>query len=193
MFLSVQSRFEVIDFRKVDGLRQLLNEASDDEDEMESRSSRSLTGEEGSPGPQLFYDPNQKVDLLSMHPSTAHMSVMGNIFFSRVDPVFKLLHRPSTQAFIYAATRDKRAITKGQEALLFAIYFAAVTALTDQECLQNFGENKNALVQRHRKGIETALPNANFLDTSDITVLQALVIYLVCIFTTICRWRSNIS
>lgn len=160
-------------------MRQLLNEASSDEDESESKSSRILTGEQGSPGPQLFYDPNQRLDLLTLHPPTAQMIAMGNIFFSRFDPVFKVLHRPSTLAFLYSATRDKKCITRGQEALLFAIYFAAITTVSDQDCINHFGQNKSILVQRYRSGIEAALPNANYLDTDDITVLQALVIYLV--------------
>ncbi|KAI4154828.1 MAG: hypothetical protein LQ340_001409 [Diploschistes diacapsis] len=168
---------------EVDGLRQLLNEASSDEDESESKSSRILTGEQGSPGPQLFYDPNQRLDLLTLHPPTAQMIAMGNIFFSRFDPVFKVLHRPSTLAFLYSATRDKKCITRGQEALLFAIYFAAITTVSDQDCINHFGQNKSILVQRYRSGIEAALPNANYLDTDDITVLQALVIYLAMLFT----------
>ena len=160
-------------------MRQLLNEASDDEEEYESRSSRSLTGEDSSPGPQLFYDPAQKVDLLPLHPLTAHMTILGNLYFTRVDPVFKILHRPTTLSFLYAATRDKRSLTRGQEALLFAIYFASITTLTDQESLQSFGQKKEVLVKQYRSGIEAALTNANFLETSDFTVLQAFVIYLV--------------
>lgn len=107
------------------------------------------------------------------------MTALANLFFSRFDPVFKVLHRPYTFSLLYAATRDKKSITRGQEALLFAIYFAAVTSLTDQEALANFGQNKQSMILRYRKGIEAALPNANFLETQDITVLQAFIIYLV--------------
>ena len=107
------------------------------------------------------------------------MTALGNLYFTRVDPLFKVLHRPSTLSFIYAATRDKKSITRGQEALLFAIYFASITSLSDSECLQNLGQPKTSLVKQYRGGIETALANANFLDTNEIVVLQALLIYLV--------------
>ena len=178
---------------QVDGLRQLLNEASDDEEEMESRSSRSLTGEENSPGPQMFYEPNQKVDLLSLHPTPAHMMALANFYFTRFDPVFKLLHRPSTLSFIYAMARDSSSMTRAQEALLFAIYFAAVTSVTEQECIKDFGEEKTTLVKRYRKGVETAFPNANFLETTDMTVLQALVIYLVSLRSIPCDRHTDFT
>ena len=107
------------------------------------------------------------------------MVILGNMYFTRVDPLFKLLHRPTTLSLIYTATQNKKNITKGQEALLFAIYFAAVTSLTDDECSRSLAYRKQDLVAKTKTGIEKALSNANFLDTTDMTVLQAFLIYLV--------------
>lgn len=67
------------------------------------------------------------------------------------------------------------------QALMFAIYFAAVTSLTPEECIVQFGEHKQELLARYRYGTEQALVQAQLLNSSEMVTLQALVIYLVCL------------
>lgn len=68
------------------------------------------------------------------------------------------------------------------QALMFAIYFAAITSLTHEECTLQIGEHKEELLARYRYGTEQALVQAQLLNSSEMVTLQALVIYLVCIY-----------
>ena len=68
------------------------------------------------------------------------------------------------------------------EALLFAMYYAAITSLSQEECLQKFHDGKSSLLARYRSGTESALSNANLLSTKEIGTLQALVVFLVSLF-----------
>lgn len=65
------------------------------------------------------------------------------------------------------------------QALMFAIYFAAITSLTPDECMIQFGEQKDDLLKRYRFGTEQALAHAELLNSMEMVTLQALVIYLV--------------
>lgn len=68
---------------------------------------------------------------------------------------------------------------KSKEALLFAMYYAAVSAMTPAQCRSHLQEDKEMLLDRYRTATEIALANANILLSSDLITLQALVIFLV--------------
>ena len=65
------------------------------------------------------------------------------------------------------------------QALLFAIYYFAITSLTTEQCVQMFQSEKVALLSRYRRGVEIALGKADFLNSTDLVTLQALVTFLV--------------
>lgn len=65
------------------------------------------------------------------------------------------------------------------QALMFAMYFAAITSLTAEECMVIFREQKQQLLARYRFGTEQALVQADILNSMEMVTLQALVIYLV--------------
>jgi hypothetical protein len=64
---------------------------------------------------------------------------------------------------------------------MFSIYFAAVTSMTDEECLEHSKEAKQYLILKYRNKVELALAlaQAGFMNSTEVTTLQALVIYLV--------------
>ena len=68
---------------------------------------------------------------------------------------------------------------KGEDALTFAILFAAVTSLTPSECNMSLGEEKSTMVENFRTRTEQALANADFLNSVELVTLQALAIFLV--------------
>lgn len=68
---------------------------------------------------------------------------------------------------------------KSMEALLFAMYYAAVTSMTREDCTNHLQEDREILLDRYRSGTEIAFRNANILVSSDLITLQALVIFLV--------------
>lgn len=65
-------------------------------------------------------------------------------------------------------------------ALLFGVYSNAVVSMTDDACLEILEEDRWTLVSRYTAGAQYALHKSGFLQSSDLTVLQALVLYLVC-------------
>ena len=160
-----------------------MNQESEDDEEVDSNtpSSQGLASEGYSPDPQLIFGRGSyNVDLGSFHPSGAHVTALVNTFLSRVDPIFKLVHRPSLLALVQSTILGQKDISNtGHEALLLAIYFTTVTILSDEECLAMFRQNRQSLVMQYKTGIEAALVNADLLNTSDLTILQAFCLYLV--------------
>lgn len=86
---------------------------------------------------------------------------------------------PTVQQRILDATSDLSSVPRELEALMFAIYSAALTTLSDEEVAKTFGKTKTMFLARCRQGAQQALINAGLLKTSDMVVLQAFVIFLV--------------
>jgi hypothetical protein len=114
-----------------------------------------------------------------LHPNTDHIMKLWQIFLTNVNPLMKLIHAPTLQRSIEDAITDIDHIPRGLEALMFAIYCAAILSMKDGECQATFNEPRATLQSRYRLGVRRALTRARFLATSDIVILQALVIYLV--------------
>ena len=65
------------------------------------------------------------------------------------------------------------------EALMFAIYAAAVSSLDNDECVSTMGESRSVLLTRYSTATQQALIRAQYLKTSDLVVLQAYTLFLV--------------
>jgi hypothetical protein len=101
------------------------------------------------------------------------------VYQENVDPVLKVVHVPSMGRFIKQVTNNLDALTPSQEALMFSIYYAAITSLDEEEVRLKFGADKSFLVQKHRFAIEQALAKAEFLTNPNFTLVQAFIIFLV--------------
>lgn len=122
-------------------------------------------------------------DLRLLHPSPTHISQLCALFIENVDPVFKVLHIPSLRSMVSDAISNVDSIPSGTyvEALLFAMYYAAITSLTRAECLGLFNDGKESLLAKYRAGMERALSNADFLCACDLGTLQSLAIFLIAV------------
>jgi hypothetical protein len=122
------------------------------------------------------------------YPTQSQVFTFCEVFLANVDPVLKILHAPSLRRYVLEGSERLDCSTgpKGLDALKFAIYYAAITSLTAGECSQQIGEDKAVLLRRYRTGIEVALVKADFVNTEEMSTLQALVIFLIC-------FRSNDS
>ncbi|KAJ5769125.1 hypothetical protein N7520_003684 [Penicillium odoratum] len=76
--------------------------------------------------------------------------------------------------------RDLNRMSISISALMFAICYAAVVTMSAEECLGEFDESKDKVLQRYRNGVQTYLTKADFRQSSDLIVLQAFMIYLIC-------------
>lgn len=64
---------------------------------------------------------------------------------------------------------------------MFAVYALAVTSMKSSECVEVFGETSSVLLNRYRSGAAQALIAAELHSTKDLEVLQAFVLFLVCL------------
>lgn len=103
------------------------------------------------------------------------------VYLAQVDPIIKILHRPSIERWLihgeqYLHYTGRHAST---EALSAAICYAAVSSLTEQQSQAMLQTDKAQLVDSLCKACEATLYRAGLTSTRDITVLQAFVLYLV--------------
>ncbi|KAL1963069.1 hypothetical protein VTN77DRAFT_8715 [Rasamsonia byssochlamydoides] len=127
----------------------------------------------------LVFGSSSRRSLAGLHPNPIHIFKLWQIFLESVNPLTKIIHAPTVQQRILDATSDLSSVPKELEALMFAIYSAALTALSDEEVTKIFGETKARFLARCRQGAQQALINAGILKTSDMVVLQAFVIFLL--------------
>lgn len=170
-----------------------LNESSDekadedDDDDNDNDDYHSLDTLSHSPKPPLsrygfiFNFGSPKINLRFLHPSSKHIEALWAIYTVNVDPINRIVHKPTLRKFISGAKEHLDSIPGGSkmQALMFAIYYAAVTSLTSGDCMVQFGEEKAALLAKYRFGTEQALAKADILNSMEIVTLQALVIFLV--------------
>ncbi|KAJ5215824.1 uncharacterized protein N7498_002231 [Penicillium cinerascens] len=103
------------------------------------------------------------------------------VYLQQVDPVIKILHRPSLNRWMVHG-EPYLAYTEGHpsvEALGSAVCYSAVSSMTENQCLAMFHSKKADLAAESRVACETAIGQAGLLSTRDITVLQAFILYLV--------------
>ncbi|KAI9926865.1 hypothetical protein ASPWEDRAFT_72871 [Aspergillus wentii DTO 134E9] len=119
-------------------------------------------------------DPNLPLDLRTRHQ-------LVHIYLEKVDPVFKIIHRPSLSAFLLDG-KPYLSYERGDPAptaLSYALYYTSVCVIEEEKCLLLFGASKELVVPRFQKAAESALVQADFMTTNDLTVLQAYVLTLI--------------
>jgi hypothetical protein len=119
--------------------------------------------------------------MLPLHPPADHIPLYWSVFKERVDPLVKVLHIPTTEPTVLESRNRLDQIHRGLETLLFAVYYGAVTSLSNEDVREKFGEDKFDLVTKYKFGCEQALARADFLQTDEMIVLQAFVTFLICL------------
>ncbi|KAK7222836.1 hypothetical protein V2G26_010839 [Clonostachys chloroleuca] len=115
------------------------------------------------------------------HPPIANRQKLWLTFTENVDPITKILHMPTVTAQIagWLTSEDMTTVPKSLNALLFAIYFSAVSSLEEDVCRELLGCERDILATKYRIAEEHALTAAGFLNTDDLVVMQSLIIYLI--------------
>ncbi|MCJ1396413.1 hypothetical protein MMC18_009303, partial [Xylographa bjoerkii] len=120
-----------------------------------------------------------KSNTSSRHPPPERIHQLWQIFIENVDPLTKVVHVPTLRPAIQKAASNIGTIPRSFEALMFAIYGAAVMSLKDDECKQRLGEPRKTLLSRYISATKAALSRAKFMGTISLVVLQALVLHLL--------------
>ncbi|KAK1765002.1 fungal-specific transcription factor domain-containing protein [Phialemonium atrogriseum] len=119
------------------------------------------------------------------HPAVSHnraiASQLCQVYLQQVDPIIKILHRPSLKKLMlqgggYLGYPDGHASV---EALSSAVMYSAASSMTDNQCQATFRTDKSSLMANCRRACEAAIERSGLLTTRDITVLQAFVLYLL--------------
>ncbi|KAF4636255.1 hypothetical protein G7Y89_g1826 [Cudoniella acicularis] len=119
--------------------------------------------------------------LAALHPQPMQIIRLWQIFVENVNPFSKIVHTPTLQVQILDASGKLENLPKNLEALLFSIYMCAVVSLSDEECVDMMSEPKESLIARYSAAAEQSLVRVGFLQSSDIVVLQALVLFLIAV------------
>ncbi|KAL8815266.1 MAG: hypothetical protein Q9223_005582 [Gallowayella weberi] len=130
-------------------------------------------------GSGLLFGSIGNINLKQLHPPAITIFRLWQTYFTSVYPLTMVFHAPTVQQQILDASSDLNNVPENMEALLFAIYFGAVIALPPEDCETMLGLPQPVLVNRYLLATQQALNAAKLLTSSDIMVLQALVILLV--------------
>lgn len=121
--------------------------------------------------------------LSSLHeyrPSPTISHLLLNVFEENIAPIIMIIHKPALRSLIQTSWTNNEELDKSSEALLFSVYFAAVSSMTPEQCLIQLGEDHAVVVKRYRFAVEQALARAGFFHTHKLLVLQAAVLFLTC-------------
>lgn len=118
-------------------------------------------------------------NLFHYHPTHAEAMILWNTQIENVEPLCKVLHIPSSSKMAREVTREPETASRANECVLFAVYHFAVFTLTDEQCEKLFGRSRSTLMHRFHLATRQALVNASFLTTSDTSVIQALILFLL--------------
>lgn len=169
---------------KVNGLRDILDDESDDDEEESTSMSSPQSSHAEAPYSFVLCGPDSLIvspDAVQ-HPPRFMVQALCAEYGRNVTTVFNILHWPTLSAFLIDGKPylDYPAGHPATEALSFAVYLTTITSKLDEDCLRDFGEPKSVLVKKYRFRLEAALSRADFINTTDLTVLQALMLLLVC-------------
>ena len=116
---------------------------------------------------------NGKLD--SVMPSPRHHALLWQLYLENVDPLLKIFH--VTSKTVSSPTTTSASL----RCLLYAVYYAAIVSLQHRDqCFGMFQEDRHVLLDKYRNGVQSALAKADFLASPDLTILQAMAIFLIC-------------
>lgn len=160
-------------------MRDILDDPTDDEYDYPSPGSGSsaTANHQGF----IFSFSSTILSLRNFHPPANQILTYWEVYKENVDPLAKVLHRPCIEKTLSVAATDLDHISKPVECLMFSIYFAAVTSLSDEECINMTGMEKEAALKKYRFAFEQAMARAGFLSTTELVILQAFTVFLICV------------
>lgn len=170
---------------EMDGLRHLLEHPSDSESDSNVDESRNL-GSKTDTSSGFIFGISDVTEPVDHQISDVHREALYRIYFSQVHPVYRIVHWPTlmtgllgtAEPGLFNPLTDRYRFTS-LEAIASAIIFMAVSSMSQEKCMEEFGEERVILQTRYKRRAEKALADADFLNSMEITTLQAFAIYVV--------------
>ncbi|KAE9973485.1 hypothetical protein EG327_009082 [Venturia inaequalis] len=117
-------------------------------------------------------------DNRQFHPLPSQTPFLLEVYAENVNFIIQIVHLHTLKSMIREFRGDMTRLTPANEALMFSIYYAAITSMEEDDVMSNFGSSKTDLNLKYRLGLEHALAKADFLNSPDIVLVQALIIFL---------------
>jgi hypothetical protein len=76
---------------------------------------------------------NLEINLRSFHRLPSDIPFLWQVFIERVDPLIKILHVPTVAKLFAEGKFNLGVLSRSTEALMFAVYFAAIMSLDEGE------------------------------------------------------------
>lgn len=160
-------------------MRDILDDPTDEDDDYPSPGSGSTTS--ANHQGFLFNFSSTHFPLRDYHPPAHQIPTYWHLFTENVDPLIKIFHRPTLEKLIDEASQNLDHISKTTEALMFTIYFAVITSMSNDDCITVFGVEKQGTLEKYRMAVEQAMARAGFLSTQELIVLQSFALFLTCV------------
>ncbi|PLB51145.1 hypothetical protein P170DRAFT_161050 [Aspergillus steynii IBT 23096] len=110
------------------------------------------------------------------------MEMLWPVYKSNVAHVVTILHTSSVESVIrQACVNPYVELDPESDALIRAVFFAAVVSMDPAHCWSVVGDERDVCLREFRLAVERSLAKANLVCSDDIRVLQAAVLYLLCL------------
>ncbi|CAK7274284.1 hypothetical protein SEPCBS57363_006086 [Sporothrix epigloea] len=113
------------------------------------------------------------------YPQPVHAFMLWQTYLLSVNPLSKVIWAPKVQDLVIQATGDYDGVSAADLALLFSIFAAAVSSLSENDCQVKFVKSKQSLLAKYLACAQQALAAADFMRSTSIEVLQAFTIFLL--------------
>ncbi|KAF2136060.1 uncharacterized protein K452DRAFT_280562, partial [Aplosporella prunicola CBS 121167] len=119
----------------------------------------------------------------------AYRDKLCQVYLRQVDPIIKLLHRPSLTNWMLHGLPylNYPPGHPSLEALGSAVCFSAASSMTENQCWTMFHTSRAGVVADCRRTCEAAIERSGLLATRDMTLLQAFVLYLASSISMVAR------
>lgn len=122
-------------------------------------------------------------DLSITHPHLEQASMLWTVFYQRVEPLVRITFRWQLKELQDRSLNADRLkdFSDAEHALVIAIYLVSIVSLLDDECDDLLHESRFSLISRYHALCEESLLLANIFCMVDVTVIKAVVFYMVCV------------
>ncbi|OKO93642.1 hypothetical protein PENSUB_11921 [Penicillium subrubescens] len=162
---------------EIEELQDILDHSSSDEEDVPSPESSHSGSHDGF----LFGFYSLSHSLREFHPNLPKVSMFWEAYRENVAPLITIVHKGTARTLLVEAAQNPDSLDKNNEALVFAIYLSAIVSLGPEQCMARFGEERSTLVKRYRFAVEQALSRAGLLNTQSLVLIQAAVLFLICV------------
>ncbi|RAL09859.1 putative C6 transcription factor [Aspergillus homomorphus CBS 101889] len=173
----VSNRFWASLGDEIEELQDILDPSSSEDEDYPSPGSSSTNSANHDGFIFGFYSLSHS--LRDFLPPPPKVSVLWNIYHENVAPMVPIVHKPTAKQLFTTAAHDPSSLDKNQEALFLSMCLVAVISLSHDQCIVQLEVDRDAAVKRYRFAVEQALAKANFLNTQNLMLLQATVIFLI--------------